>query len=286
MIKFRLFAIAFFVQVAILSSSCVNSNNELILKDVVYGDDVNMQTMDVYLIADRTGNTPFIILVHGGGWLSGDKEDANFMVDACLSNGINVVNINYRLASSDLHYEDIMKDIDAAIDLIQRNEDNWNVRKDNYIFWGGSAGGHLAMLYAYNYDKRNVISAVITFGAPIKLDGLRVEHGAKQSDLEGLLPVITGKPWSSDSTLLSEEYKDASPYYGKRFVPTLLVHGEKDDIVPLSQSRMMSEKLKANNVPNSFIILLGGGHGGENTIEDVSAAADQAMLTWIRKYSN
>ena len=284
--RFKLLAFAFCVQVVILSTSCVSSNKELILKDVVYGDDVEMQTMDVYLVADRTKNTPLIILVHGGGWLSGDKEDANFMADACFSNGINVVNINYRLASSDIHYEDIMEDMDAAVDLIRENLEKWNVKEDKYIFWGGSAGGHLAMLYAYNYDKRNVISAVMTLGAPIKLDGLSAEQGAKQNDLEGLLPVITGKPWSSESSLLSEEYKYASPYYGKRFVPTLLVHGEKDDIVPLSQSRMMSEKLKANSVPDSLIVLINGGHGGENTTKEAAEAADKAILSWIHKYSN
>lgn len=81
--------------------------------------------------------------------------------------------------------------------------------------WGGSAGAHLSLLYAYNYDKEDVISLVITLGAPTRLDALDALSGAKQSDIEGLLPIVTGKPWNSDTSQLDVDYQLASPYYGK-----------------------------------------------------------------------
>lgn len=269
-----------------LALSCEKASEELVIQNLPYGKDTTMQVMDVYLTANRTKQTPLIVLVHGGGWMAGDKKDADFMAEACFRNGINVVNINYRLATENIHYKEIMSDIDDAISFLFDNADEWNIRKDKYVFWGGSAGAHLSMLYAYNYDSRKIISSVITLGGPTKLDDLSADQGVKQSDLEGLLPLITGASWNDDPTLLSQEYKNASPYYGKRFVPTFLVHGEKDDIVPVSQSKVMKSKLMEHNVADTLVILPNGGHGGENTPLEFSEETNKLIYNWIIKYSN
>lgn len=259
-------------------------NGELILTDYAYGKD-SMQVMDISLAKDRSLHTPLIILVHGGGWMAGDKKDADFMRDICFSNGINVVNINYRLGSNKVHYKEMMKDIDSAIALLQKKADEWNIRKSKYIFWGGSAGAHLSLLYAYGYDKRNVISLVMTLGAPVKFDSSADMEGGKKSDLEGLLPIITGKPWVDNPQLVDKAYKKASPYYAKNLKPTFLVHGEKDDIVPKKQSEMLSQLLKQSNVADTLVILPNGGHGGENTPREVSNRVNRAMYQWILRYS-
>lgn len=259
-------------------------NGELILTDYAYGKD-SMQVMDISLAKDRSLHTPLIILVHGGGWMAGDKKDADFMRDICFSNGINVVNINYRLGSNKVHYKEMMKDIDSAIALLQKKADEWNIRKSKYIFWGGSAGAHLSLLYAYGYDKRNVISLVMTLGAPVKFDSSADMEGGKKSDLEGLLPIITGKPWVDNPQLVDKAYKKASPYYAKNLKPTFLVHGEKDDIVPKKQSEMLSQLLKQSNVADTLVILPNGGHGGENTPPEVSNRVNRAMYQWILRYS-
>lgn len=262
------------------------SINQLILQDVYYGSD-SLQTMDVYLTENRTEQTPLVVLVHGGGWMSGDKKDADFMRQVCFANGINVVNINYRLSKPGvlgIHYKEMMADIDSAVSFIIDHADNWNIRKSKYVFWGGSAGAHLSLLYAYNYDVRNAVSLVITLGAPTRFDAKSME-GAKHGDIQGLLPLITGKPWNSDPEPLDEAYKEASPYFGKNLKPSFLIHGEKDDIVPKQQSIMMSELLKQKNIADTLVILPNGGHGGENTPQEVSERLNEAMYQWIIRYS-
>lgn len=265
-------------------SSKENENGAYIRKDIQYGDNP-IQNMDVYLIANRTAETPLVVLVHGGGWMNGDKRDADFMKDACFNNNINVVNINYRLASPDIHYEEIMSDINSAMSYVLEHAGEWNIRKDKFIFWGGSAGGHLSLLYAYNYDHHEIIAAVITLGAPTRFDDVNDSSGFKQTDLEGLLPLITGKPWSNDSSLLDEAYKHASPYYGKKLKPTLLVHGELDNIVPQSQAKIMHELLLRKHVASTLFILPNGGHAGENTTKEVADKLNQTMYEWMIKYS-
>ena len=256
---------------------------QIVLEDVAYGSHP-LQKMDVALVAGRTGQTPLIVLVHGGGWMAGDKKDADFMRNACFANGINVVNINYRMGN-DIHYKEMMADVDSVVSYLLAHADEWNIRKSKLIFWGGSAGAHLSLLYAYNYDSRDVVSLVITLGAPVKFDALDSLSGAKQSDIEGLLPIVTGKPWNPNPDLLDAAYKEASPYYGKNLKPTFLVHGDKDDIVPKQQSVLMSNKLKENNVADTLVILPNGGHGGENTPREVSERLNQAMYNWVIKYS-
>lgn len=248
-----------------------------------YGPDT-LQTMDVYLAENRVLDTPLMILVHGGGWMAGDKKDADFMKDACYAKGMNIVNINYRMGTG-ICYKQMMEDLSSAVRYVLEHTDEWNIRKSGFILWGGSAGAHLSLLYAYNYDTNDAISLVITLGAPTRLDALDALSGAKQSDIEGLLPIVTGKPWNNDTTKLDTDYKLASPYYGKKFKPTFLIHGEKDTIVPKKQSEMLSDLLKQYNVSDTLVILPNGGHGGENTPLEVSQKVNEAMYKWILRYS-
>ena len=81
----------------------------------------------------------------------------------------------------------MMEDMTDAVRYVLAHAEEWNIKKTNYVMWGGSAGAHLSLLYAYNYDKEDVISLVITLGAPTRLDALDALSGAKQSDIEGLL---------------------------------------------------------------------------------------------------
>ena len=69
--------------------------------DISYGNDSD-QVFDLYLPANRTANTKVMILIHGGGWTSGDKVEMNDFKNFILQNipDIAVVNMNYRLADN------------------------------------------------------------------------------------------------------------------------------------------------------------------------------------------
>ncbi|PSL31227.1 alpha/beta hydrolase [Dyadobacter jiangsuensis] len=275
-------ALLFVAATATAQTATYADAKELALFDEPYGPHT-LHKMDVYLHPKRTRETPLVILVHGGGWMNGDKEACNFMKDFLYPQGFNIININYRLANqTDLHYQEIMDDIDLAISHILTNADEWLVRKDKYILWGGSAGGHLAMLYAYKYDRNDVVGAVTTLGGPTRLDDPETLKGARQSDLEGLLPIITGDPWKPGA--FAPSYRAASPYYAKTFKPTLLMHGEADVIVPVAQARTMYAHLQELKVPSELITLPNGGHGGEGTPPDMARHMAGRILEWVKKY--
>lgn len=252
------------------------------LTDLAYGPD-SLQKMDVYLVANRTTQTPLVILVHGGGWMNGDKTACHFMRDFLLPQGINIVNINYRLATPQRHYREIMADMDSVLSVLVRKAEDWGIRKDQYVFWGGSAGGHLALLYAYKYDRRNVISAVTSLGGPTCLDDLRTLSKVKPSDLQGLLPLITGDPWTPPH--LPAGYREASPCHGPDYKPTLLMHGGADPIVPVGQSEIMYRLLQERQIPSELIVLPNGGHGGEGTTPEAAQHMARTLVRWIQTYS-
>lgn len=255
-------------------------NSSVILYDVAYGKDP-LQKMDVYLVDGRTMHTPVAILIHGGGWIAGDKRDADFMKDLLFRDSINVVNINYRLANdSAIHCEEMILDIDAAISLVRKNTNKWVVKEDGYVLWGGSAGAHLALLYTYNFDKKNVVAAVLTLGAPTKLNEIR---NFQKRDI-GLLKILTGKEWEGDTTDIT--FRKPSPYYGKHLKPTLLVHGEADSIVSIEQSVLMIQVLRKKGVPHQFFPLPGGAHGGQGTSSEVTQKLNKTLLEWVKKYSH
>ena len=100
-------------------------------QDLHYGPD-SLQTMDVYLLENRTADTPLMILVHGGGWMAGDKKDADFMKTACYANGMNVVNINYRMGDG-ICYKQMMQDMTDAVRYVLAHAEEWNIKKTNYV---------------------------------------------------------------------------------------------------------------------------------------------------------
>lgn len=265
--------------------SCSPRSEALVADDVAYGPD-SLQRMDLHFVEGRDASTPLVVLVHGGGWVAGDKRDADFMRRALVAHGINVVNVNYRLGSAAVHYSEMMADLGAAIDFLRAHAREWGVRSSRLVLWGGSAGAHLALLYAYAYDDDDAVSLVATLGAPTCLDTFASMRGARPRDVEGLLPIITGKPWCHDETRLDEAYRLASPYYAPHPVPTLLVHGGADDIVPVEQSRLLYRRLQQEGVPCRLIVLTGAGHGGENAPAEESEALNDTLLEWILKYSN
>jgi acetyl esterase/lipase len=138
---------------------------ERIILDTAYGTQ-GQQKMDIYLPAARTNATKLIILIHGGGWESGDKSELNYYKDLLRSKWPEaaIANINYRLASNaaNIHYNEIMDDVSAAVSFLVNNKNSF-VISDTLCMLGASAGAHLAMQYTYTRNTNGYVKAVADF---------------------------------------------------------------------------------------------------------------------------
>lgn len=237
------------------SSKPTGSSN---LKDstifnVAYGTN-SAQVYDAYLPAQRDSNTPVIIMIHGGAWIAGQKEDMNVFGNIIKNQwkDVAVVNMNYRLASNskNIHHHEIIKDISAVVSQIDSLKSSYHISSKIGII-GASAGGQLAMIYAYKYDSLKRIKCVGNFYGPSIVNdwdwynSYNIFLGGKVGDF---LAEYVGQTWDSTA------YRAVSPYWNisSGSQPTIIFHGNADPIVPLYQSQWLNSKLKSFGVPVEY----------------------------------
>lgn len=156
----------FLVAAAILSSSAVQAQTspspQPDLTNVVYGTHAR-QVLDFYR-AKSDEATPLLFFVHGGGWMTGDKANPDFLAK-CLDSGISVVSINYRLIA-DAQAEEIFPPVKACLDdaaralqFVRSKAEEWRIDKTRIGGCGGSAGGFSALWLAFHPDLADPDSA-------------------------------------------------------------------------------------------------------------------------------
>jgi acetyl esterase/lipase len=145
-----------------------------VISNMSYGGD-SRQKMDVYLPEGRTENTPVVVLLHGGGFVAGDKTERAAQAEQLAASGFVVLNVNYRLVDiegvtstpivhkpSAVKIADQLNDIQMAVNVAASKRREWKMSADQWGIAGHSAGGTLALLYAYgdkNTDNRVKVAA-------------------------------------------------------------------------------------------------------------------------------
>jgi acetyl esterase/lipase len=228
------------------------------IHNVAYGKDTAQQ-MDIYLPANRSFHfTKSIILIHGGGWNSGSKNDFATYIDSFQKRmpDYAIFNINYRLVNGSNLFPTQEQDVKAAIDFIIENSRAYHINKNKLVLLGASAGGHLALLQGYKYNSPKV-AAIIDFFGPTDLVSMFKKPWHPYVPF--VLQMITGTTPSQNQAI----YKESSPinYVSAHSAPTLILHGNKDQIVSVSQSKALKTKLDDAGVKNELIIYPGKAHG-------------------------
>lgn len=239
-----------------------------------YGPHGERNLLDLYLPANASGKPlPLLIWIHGGGWAAGSKEGGGPALQF-LTQGYAVASINYRLSGTAAHPAQI-NDCKAAVRFLRANASKYGIDPDRFGCWGSSAGGHLvAMLGAtgdvkdLEGDGRNLeissrVQAVCDFYGPTDLANMgaqsasdsRLNHDAPDSPESRML----GKPIKENRDLADR----ASPmhYITSDDAPILIIHGDKDPVVPVAQSETYHKALLAAGVKSTLVVVPGAGHG-------------------------
>lgn len=229
------------------------------MMDVSYGSDT-AQKMDIYLPAGRTTDTTkMIVMVHGGAWSSGDKADFLSYVAVLQQRLPNyaIANINYRLATTAAnHFPTQENDMKAAMDFLTAHATGYHISQ-NFVLLGASSGAHMALLQAYKYATPR-IKAVVDFFGPTDMAGMFNDAGAGSITQLGIQILMSGTP-SNNASL----YESSSPlhFVSAQSPPTIILHGDHDDVVNISQSIALKNALQARGVVNEMDTYPGQGHG-------------------------
>jgi acetyl esterase/lipase len=121
-------------------------------EDVVYDSSHPKGVLDLYRPANATGDTPCLLFIHGGSFISGDKDAVRRSayvdtIKTCMQNGISVISMNYELAITPYDPKGLIRPMESARDGIAHIKKSANILQidpDNMIFMGSSAGGFIS----------------------------------------------------------------------------------------------------------------------------------------------
>jgi acetyl esterase/lipase len=213
-----------------------------------------------------------VIWIHGGAWKFNDKyADMGYMkntLKAILDHGYALASIDYRHSTTAVFPAQVL-DCSQAIQYLHNHAKDYKIDQGGFVLMGFSAGGHLASLLAL--ARNNHVKVFHPGKKPsFKITGVVDFYGP--SDL--LLfygNALPGKDDSPIGTLLGASPLDrpdlgkvASPvtYIDKTDPPFLIIHGEKDADVPVTQSYLLRSYLSLANVPNELIVVKDAPHYG------------------------
>lgn len=241
-----------------------------IIKDIVYGKVKGKNLLLDIIKKSETKNKklPVIVFIHGGGWISGNKESGIPKLLPFVEKGYFCVSISYRL-SNEAPFPAQIEDCKCAIRFLKGNSEKYNIDPDKIGVWGASAGGNLVALLGVTEDEifnesggwngySSKVKAVCDwFGRTNFLIDIKKSEDEKSP--YKYISKFLGGPIEENI----EKAIKVSPYFYKcrNTPPFLIMHGENDEIVPYSQSEMFFKKLRENKNDVTLVRIKNGGHG-------------------------
>jgi len=252
--------------------------NDYIDADVVYGHKDGMAL--VYdVIKPSNPNGAAIVYMVSGGWYSrwvppeNRAERFAYMLDA----GFTVIPVHHGSAPRYVVPE-AYADVSRAIRHIKMHGAQHGIDSNRIGVMGGSAGGHLSLMLGLDSDRgkadsqdiimrqANDVAAVVAYFPPVDLREI-----TGPNDRFPALNFSQEKA-AAISPILHADAGDP---------PTLLIHGDADELVNISNSEIMYAEFKKKNVTTEFITIPGAGHGFRGDDADTAAAAS---LEWFKKH--
>lgn len=233
-------------------------------RNIVYASPAGKnQLLDIYRPAKQTGLLPVVIWIHGGAFRTGSKEQAS-SVTWLTAHGYAVVSINYRL-SQDALFPAQIQDCQAAVQWVRAHAAEYGFHPDRIGAWGPSAGGHLATLLGVTTSPNEAsrVHAVADFFGPtdfLQMDAHAPPEGMRHNPADSPESQLVGGAIQDNS----EKVARANPitYVTAQAPPFLILHGDRDPLVPVHQSELLHTALIQAGVPVTFHKLAGAGHGG------------------------
>lgn len=256
-----------------------------ITPDVVYGHKAGMAlTFDV--IHPKVPNGAAVLFMVSGAWISGWVPPENF-VDPKAPEGLKhfreLVDHGYTLvivrhgSSPQFKVPEAVADVRRAVRYLRLHAADFKIDPNRIGVCGGSAGGHLSLMLGTASDE----------GDKDSKDDIE-KASDRVAAVVAYFPPVDLREWVGDKRFPALHFdaklaESISPilHVSKDDPPTLLIHGDKDDLVKLKNSEDIEAALKKEGVPCELIVMKGAGHGFPG--EQGKEAAD-ALVKWFDKY--
>jgi acetyl esterase/lipase len=276
-----------FLALVLLLAGVARGEDEFkITPDVVYGHKAGMAlTFDV--IQPKKPNGAAVLFMMSGGWFSFWVPPETF-VDAQATSHFQyfgqLVDRGYTLfivrhgSAPQFKVPEAVADVRRAVRYIRHNAKKFDIEPNRIGVCGGSAGGHLSLMLGTTSDggngdsedavdqTSNDVAAVVAYFPPVDI---REWVGPNKQ-----FPALEFDPKLADSVSPLLHVTPDDP-------PTLLVHGDKDELVKLNNSERILAAFEKEKVPCELLVIKDAGHGfaGEG-----GQQATDALIAWFDKY--
>ncbi len=266
--------------------------------DVVYGRKYGTAlTMDVFT-PKADANGAGIVYVVSGGWFSAHESIRPAFYEALLDRGYTVFAVVHG-SQPMFTIPEIVPDIDRAVRFIRSHADEYGIDPDRIGITGASAGGHLSLMQgtAGTPGKADApdpidrassrVQAVACFFPPTdflnygKTDEDAIGRGILANfaapfafrELDGTKRVFVP---ITDEAKVRAIGRAISPisHVSADDPPTLILHGDADNLVPIQQARTFLEEMEEAGVETKLVTKPGAGHGWPEIVADMAAIAD------------
>lgn len=245
--------------------------------------------LDVYTNRDDSARLkPVVVFIHGGSWIHGDKSEIKHSYRMALCNALikehcAVVSVNYRLADGvNSKFDEELSDCRDAVKWVRRNAAKYHFDSNRIGLWGTSAGAHLSLVLGYQpTDSTNVRFVMDNFG-PTNLNSLFM------TDLTplglGIARIALPELYKERQIMMKIFHDDYCARYspanmaGWYAVPTLIQHGDKDRLVPISESYELRKVLGRIGTPYNMYVIKGAAHAFPGlTQKQIDDIVEQSM---------
>lgn len=269
-------------------------------RDVAYATASPAQTLDLYLPEDDgTKVFPIVVLIHGGGFFTGDSSDEAERAEFLTGQGFAVASLNYRL-SGEAAFPAGVQDVKAAIRFIRANAPSWGIDQHKIAVWGESAGGYLSAMIGATGGRQTVfddpalghphvssqVAAVVSWFGPTdfatmdtQAAGAPCDDAAQHHDLAdspesawlgAALPTIP----DTVATASVITYVTSA----RTMPPVFLTHGKGDCTVPPGQSQQLHDALKDKGFDVDLTFVSDAAHSDPKITEEQT----QPTLDFLR----
>lgn len=212
--------------------------------------------MDVYR-RPAAGPGPLVLMVHGGSWSGGTRRDLAQLNSYLAARGYVVASPDYRFAPKH-PFPAARDDVRDALAYLRANANRLGVDPTRVVLMGRSAGGELALLVAYTTPGVGVRGAVGYYSpSDLRYGFAHPSNPRVLNSTQVLKQYLSGTPATT-----GDNYDAASPItFASSAVPTLLLHGNRDELVSVMQSMRLDSALARTGRPHLLLRLPWATHG-------------------------
>lgn len=239
--------------------------------DLVYNTPPGFRPLRLDLYRQTAGGDPrpLVVYIHGGGWQSGHTrhsgafENWPAVLASLARRGYVVASVEYRL-SGEAKFPAAIHDVKNALEWLRANASKYAIDPGMVVVWGGSAGGQLAALAAMSCgvqalapessadsSQSDRVQGLVAWYGVFDLGSIPERGDSPLARYLGCAPATCAESAALASAITHIDAKDP---------PVLLIHGELDKVVPVSQSRAFERALTAKGVAVELVVIPGVDH--------------------------